>query len=60
MIDPISLATLTSAVTVLGAECIKGASRGAGQDLWGKVKSLFNWGADPDLADLAVKVASKL
>jgi hypothetical protein len=59
-VDPISLATVTAALTVLATDAIKGVASSAGKDIWGKVKTLFGWKAEPNLNDLAVAIASRL
>ena len=58
--DPITLATVTSAVTVLASEFAKGALSEAGKDTWAKVKALFRWKRDPQPAQLAPAVAKRL
>ena len=58
--DPITLATVTSAVSVLASECAKGAASDAGKDLWARIKSLLSWSKDPELADLAPLLAKQL
>ena len=58
--DPITLATLTSAVTVLGTEILKGAASSVGKDLWGKIKAVFGWNVEPSMSDLPVEVATRL
>ncbi len=60
MIDPISLAAVTAAVTLLAAECVKGAASAAGKDAWSKIKSLFGWTAEPAARDVARAVAERL
>jgi hypothetical protein len=40
-IDPVTLATITSAVTVLGNEYLKGVGSEAGKTIWIAVKLLF-------------------
>ena len=47
--EPLTLATLTAAVTVLATEVGKGAAAEAGKSAWGKIKSLFKWSAEPAL-----------
>lgn len=44
--EPLTLATLTGAVTVLASEVGKGIASEAGKSAWGRIKSLFNWSAD--------------
>ncbi len=58
--DPITLATVTAALTTLGVEVPKGAASAGGKDLWGKVKSLFGWGADPAPSEMAPAIAHRL
>ncbi len=50
--EPVTLAMITSAATVLASEVGKGTASEAGKSAWGRVKSLFNWSAEPAEADL--------
>ncbi len=58
--DPITLATVTSAVTVLATECVKGVAGSAGKDLWTRIKGLLGWTSDPKLPELAPAIAERL
>mgnify|MGYP005635612045 FL=1 len=58
--DPITLATVTAALTVLATECSKGAAKEVGEDLWTKAKSLLGWKKQPATTDLASAIAEKL
>ena len=58
--DPVTLATLTGAVTVLASEVGKGIASAAGKNAWGKIKSLFRWSAEPAEADLSAGIAKAL
>lgn len=58
--DPVSLATVTAALTVLATECTKGVAGNAGNEVWQCAKSLMGWTSDPSPADLAISIASKL
>ncbi len=58
--EPVTLAILTSAVTVLASEVGKGAAAEAGKSAWGTIKSLFRWSADPPEADLSADIAKAL
>ncbi|MGA7414533.1 MAG: hypothetical protein WBW33_28950 [Bryobacteraceae bacterium] len=60
MIDPVALATITSAVSVLGTEYLKGFSTEAGKATWTGVKALFRWASDPEPAEIPEKVATTL
>jgi hypothetical protein len=60
MVDPIQLATATSALTVLGHECLKGIASEATKEVWRKVKELFDWTSEPKQAELAQGIATKL
>lgn len=60
MIDPIALATLTSAVTVLGNEFLKGVAGEAGKTTWTKIKTILGWNSDPKPAEIPEKVATAL
>ncbi len=58
--EPVTLAMLTSAVTVLALEVGKGAAAEAGKSAWGRIKALFKWSADPPEADLSADIAKAL
>jgi len=60
MIDPVTIATVTSAVSVLATEFAKGAASEAGKSTWQKIKSLFGWSTDPAISNLATQVATEL
>jgi len=58
--DPITLATITSAVTVLASECAKGIAGEAGKDIWIKIKALFKWKDEPPPPRLSENIAKEL
>lgn len=58
--DPVTLATVTAALTVLGGEVGSGLAKEAGKDLWGQAKTLFGWAKEPDASDLAPTIAQQL
>lgn len=58
--DPITLATITSAVTVLALEAGKGMASEAGKSAWQKIKKLFGMTGEPKEEDLAREVAERL
>ena len=58
--DPVSLATVTAALTVLATECMKGAAGETANEVWQYAKSLLGWESDPAAEDLAVSIASRL
>jgi len=58
--DPFKLAIVTAALTMLGTEVAKGAASAVGQDVWGKVKSLFGWTTEPAAAQLPDGIAQRL
>jgi hypothetical protein len=60
MIEPIALASITSAVTVLGNEFLKGMAGEAGKSTWMQIKSLFKWQSEPKVEDLPKMVATAL
>jgi len=60
LIDPIALASITSAVTLLGHEYAKGIAGEAGKATWTQIKSLFDWHTDPPVAEIPEKVAGAL
>jgi hypothetical protein len=59
-VDPIALATVTAAVSVLATECAKGVATSVGKDIWIQVKDLMGWKKEPTLGDLAPTVAQQL
>ena len=58
--EPLTLATLTAAVTVLASEVGKGIASEAGKSAWGRIKALFKWSADPVETDLSADIAKAL
>ena len=58
--EPVTLATLTSGATVLALEVAKGAASEAGKNAWERIKSLFNWSAEPAEKDLSTDIARAL
>lgn len=58
--DPISLATITSAATNLGIEAITDTVGEAGRELWDTIKQKLGWQQDPDSSELASRIARKL
>jgi len=59
-VDPIALATATSALTVLASECAKGAASEVGKDIWSKAKGLLGWTKEPTPGELPKAIATKL
>jgi len=59
-LDPVTIAILTSAVSVLGSEYTKGVASEAGKSTWSGVKSIFSWAKDPAPADIPEQVATAL
>lgn len=60
MIDPITLATISSAVSVLGNEFLKGVAGEAGKTTWAKIKALLDWQSDPKVEEIPHAVATAL
>jgi hypothetical protein len=60
MIDPLNLAVITSAVSVLGVEYAKGIATEAGKSSWEKIKQLFGWVEDPHPAEIPQRAAAAL
>ena len=58
--DPITLATATSALTVLGTESGKGAASEVGKELWSKAKKLLGWTKEPEASELPQSIATEL
>jgi CHASE3 domain sensor protein len=58
MLDPVSLAALTSAITLVGQDYAKGIASEAGKATWERIKSLFGWHAEPPLAAIPERVAA--
>jgi hypothetical protein len=59
-IDPVALASITSAVSILGTEYLKGFASEVGKATWTDVKALFGWTSDPEPAEIPEKVANAL
>jgi len=60
LIDPLAMATITAAVSVLANEYLKGVVGEAGKETWKAVKSLFGWTSDPHPSEIPEKVAIAL
>lgn len=58
--DPITLATATSAITTLAVEVAKGTASEVGKDVWSQIKKLFGWRGQPPDSELAPTVARRL
>ena len=58
--DPIALAQITAAVTVLGTKVAEGVASAAGKSLWSGVVQLFKWKDVPPTSDLAKRTAEHL
>jgi hypothetical protein len=59
-VDPIILASITSAVSVLGNEFLKGISGAAGKSAWANIQSLLGWQSAPKAEEIPAKVATAL
>jgi hypothetical protein len=57
-IDPAVLSSVTTAVTLLGTEYVKGTASEAGKATWAGVKSLFGWSFDPKPEQIPTQVAT--
>jgi ABC-type uncharacterized transport system substrate-binding protein len=60
MLDPITLATVTSAITVLGTKVVEGVASEVGKSLWAGVKNVFGWNNEPKAAEIAQCTAQHL
>lgn len=58
--DPVALATVTSAVTMLASEAGKGLAGEAAKDLWGRIRSRLGLAKEPPMEELAPTVARAL
>jgi restriction endonuclease len=58
--DPVSLATITSAATNLGIEALTDNLGEAGKELWATIKRKLDWQQEPDSSELASRIAEKL
>ncbi|WIG93536.1 hypothetical protein [Myxococcus sp. SDU36] len=58
--DPVTLATVTSAITVLGTKVAEGLASGAGKSIWESVLKIFKWDAAPPVDGLAQATAEHL
>lgn len=60
MIDPVALASITAAVSVIANEYFKNMASEAAKSTWEGVKKLFGWNIDPVPAEVPFKVATAL
>jgi hypothetical protein len=60
VVDPVVLATITSAVSVLGNDYLKGVASEAGKTSWTHIRALLGWKSDPAPAEIPEKVANAL
>jgi hypothetical protein len=60
LIDPWVFSSITTAVSLLGTEVMKGAASEAGKTTWAGVKSLFGWSFDPAPKEIPAKVADAI
>jgi hypothetical protein len=60
MIDPVALATISSAVSILGTEYLKGLASEGGKTSWTRIKALLGWTSDPSPAEIPEKVANAI
>ena len=58
--DPIALATITSALTLIATEVAKGTASEAGKALWTQIKSMLGLAQEPSSANLAPEIAGRL
>ena len=58
--DPIALATITSALTLIASEVAKGAASEAGKGLWAQIKSMLGLSHEPKPENLAPEIAGRL
>lgn len=58
--DPITLATVTTAVVTLALDAAKEAATEAAKDTWQQVKKWIGWEKEPAPEQLAPAVASRL
>jgi hypothetical protein len=58
--EPVTLAAVTSALTLLGSEAAKGIISESGKDLWKIAKERFGWSTDPPADSLAIDIANRL
>ena len=58
--DPISLATITSAATNLGIEAITDTASEAGKELWATIREKLGWRREPASSEMAEGIARKL
>jgi hypothetical protein len=55
--DPVTLETVTTALSFVGHEVAKGSASEAGKALWKKVRDLLGWKSDPPEAAIPQAVA---
>jgi hypothetical protein len=60
VIDAVVLSSLTTAVSVLGTDYLKGVGSEAGKATWTGIKTLFGWASDPAPAEIPEKITNAL
>lgn len=60
MLTLADLAALTTALTLIATETIKGVANAAGRDLWPKIKSILGWTKDPPVEQLQRTIEERL
>ncbi|MCY1074054.1 hypothetical protein [Archangium lansingense] len=58
--EPVTLAAVTSAITVLGTKVAEGVATQAGKTMWDRVLKVFGWSAAPPVDGLAQTTAEHL
>ena len=58
MLDPVALASITSAISIVGNDYLKGVATEAGKASWEGIKALLGWASDPALAEIPEKVSN--
>jgi hypothetical protein len=58
--EPVALASVTSAITVLGTKVAEGVAGEAAKTIWERTLKLFGWSAAPPVAELAQATAEHL
>lgn len=58
--EPISLATVTTAVVTLAIDAAKELAPQLTKDTWAQIKKMLGWDTEPLRGDLAPKVAQRL
>jgi hypothetical protein len=58
--DPITIATVTAAATVIGVSVLRGTAPDADKAAWDELQEVFGWDKQPTTDDLSATIAYQL